>query len=378
MQIGWVKPPTPITGLDHLGTQSPCTLIYAQLLPGITNVTDRARYYSLYPWIVRSLDLRYKGDSPDLYVDLYRRADCLLTLIAERHARRLKDQHHGEAMIGRLRLVPALTRLESGEPLRLSTYATRSDDSNDRYFQNRLGGLGQYYLGQLAELRILDASRGPWVTYTPDGGTPLAKILDELQSTDQFWETVDSDLVTLQDLDTLVPFCICGISEYEEERKHLMDLFFSRTPFYAERTALGDYDPIFRRNSLRLLLHLAAAISHESPVRISEHSFRAAVYSGALTDDRVWQLPADLSKIRTLWSIYERNDLLSMACLCVFSSSLQALDVEARHGQTFHTVEKFAAYLSRQPAISRGLSELLSSLGSASALGPEITFFRPC
>jgi hypothetical protein len=80
MQIGWVKPPTPISGLDHLGTQSPCTLIYAQLLPGITNVTDRARYCSLYPWIVRSLDLRYKGDSLDLYVDLYRRADCLLTL----------------------------------------------------------------------------------------------------------------------------------------------------------------------------------------------------------------------------------------------------------------------------------------------------------
>jgi hypothetical protein len=71
MEIGWVKAPTPISGLDHLGTQSPCTLIYAQLLPGITNVTDRARYYSLYPWIMRSLDLRYKGDSVDLYVDLF-------------------------------------------------------------------------------------------------------------------------------------------------------------------------------------------------------------------------------------------------------------------------------------------------------------------
>jgi hypothetical protein len=230
-------------------------------------------------------------------------------------------------------------------------------------------------MGQLAELRILDASRGPWVTYTPDRGTPLANILDELQSTDQFWGAVDSDLVTLQDLDTLVPFCICGASHYEKERKQLMDLFFVRTPLYAERTALGDYDPVFRRDSLRLLLHLAAAISHESPIRISEKSFRAAVYCGALSHDRAWQLPTDLVRTRTLWSIYERNDLLSMACLCVFSSSLQALDVEARRGQSFRTVEKFAAYLSLQPAISESLSELLS-LGSGSALGPEITFFH--
>jgi len=53
-----VKPPTAIGGLDHLGTQAPCVLIYSQLLPGITNVTDRARYYSLYPWLVWSFEQR--------------------------------------------------------------------------------------------------------------------------------------------------------------------------------------------------------------------------------------------------------------------------------------------------------------------------------
>ena len=373
MQIGWVKPPTPISGLDHLGTQSPCTLIYAQLLPGITNVTDRARYYSLYPWIVRSLDLRYKGDSLDLYVDFYRRADCLLTLISERHARQLKDEHHGQSMIGRLRLVPALTRLEGGEPLRLSTYATRSDDSKDRYFQNRLGGLGQYYMGQLAELRILDTSRGPWVTYTPDGGTSLAKTLDELPGAEKFWQTVVDDLVTVQDLDDLVPFCICGASHHEKEHRQLMDLFFVRTAFYEERTALGDYDPVFRRDSLRLLLHLAGALSKETPIRISEDSFRAAVYSGTLFEDRPWQLPDDLVKIRILWSIYERNDQLSMACLCVFSSALHALEVEGRLRQSFRTVEAFAAYLSRQRVLSQSITELFS-LGIGPALGPDATF----
>jgi hypothetical protein len=36
--------------------QAPCTTLYAQLLSGITNVTDRARYYSFHPWLLRHFD----------------------------------------------------------------------------------------------------------------------------------------------------------------------------------------------------------------------------------------------------------------------------------------------------------------------------------
>ena len=40
--VAWVKPPEPIRGLDHLGVQAQCIALYGQLLPGITNVTDRS------------------------------------------------------------------------------------------------------------------------------------------------------------------------------------------------------------------------------------------------------------------------------------------------------------------------------------------------
>jgi len=85
IQTGWVKPPKQIGGLDHLSVQAPCINLYGKLLPGITNVTDRARYYSFYPWIVWALErkgLTYN----DAFIDLYRKADCLFTLIAGRHA----------------------------------------------------------------------------------------------------------------------------------------------------------------------------------------------------------------------------------------------------------------------------------------------------
>ncbi len=41
-----------IEGLDHLGIQVVSVNLYGLLLPGITNVTDRARYYSFYTWVL--------------------------------------------------------------------------------------------------------------------------------------------------------------------------------------------------------------------------------------------------------------------------------------------------------------------------------------
>lgn len=160
--VGWVKPPVAITGLDHLAVQAPCISIYSQLLPGITNVTDRARYYSLYPWLIWSFDKRYpkpKGDAAK-FESIFRRADCLLTLIAERHARVVEedDELHGAAMVGRNTLVSVVAQLGKGSE-RLSRFATRDDDAPTRYFKNRLGGLGQYYAGVLQDLGIFSAER---------------------------------------------------------------------------------------------------------------------------------------------------------------------------------------------------------------------------
>ena len=44
-----------IDGLDHLGIELVSVNLYQAMLPGITNVTERARYYSFYPWTVHSM-----------------------------------------------------------------------------------------------------------------------------------------------------------------------------------------------------------------------------------------------------------------------------------------------------------------------------------
>jgi len=333
----WVKPPTAIGGLDHLGTQAPCVLIYSQLLPGITNVTDRARYYSLYPWLVWSFEQRIPVANADTFIEFYRRADCLFSLIAERHARMTDhdSERHGGAMVGRNQLLPALDRLESGQELRLSEYTDK--DSGRRYFLNPLGGLGQYYAGTLSQLELMDPSAKPWMRYTIERGEPLAKAVDAAVPSDKFWSVIQADHVELADLDALEPFCACRIPQSKVEHQALTDIFFDRDAVYG---ALGEQ----RRKSLALVLHLSRALHDAGGLDLDEDRFRAAIYAGTVPGQVPWTVPGDLLSTRDAWAIYERNDLLSVTMQSVFAICLNALNpVGEQYEPDRSSVEAFAA-----------------------------------
>jgi hypothetical protein len=337
----WVKPPTAIGGLDHLGTQGPCLAIYAQLLPGITNVTDRARYYSLYPWLVWSFDLRFPTADADAFIEYFRRADCLFTLISERHSRQTDHdaERHGAAMVGRIQLLQALDRLEQGQELRLSTYTDRTEGNARRYFMNRLGGLGQYYAGTLAQLELMDPSAKPWIKFTIERGQPMAEAVSQTVPGELFWALVQSDVVALADLDNLSGFCACSIASGTPEHDLLTDIFFDRAKAFG---ALGEQ----RRQSLALILHLANCLRTECEQDLNERVFRAVAYSGVLPGKLSWKVPPSLEPTRGAWALYERNDLLSVVTQSVFSMCLQRLDHAETVGVTGSaTVEVFAAAL---------------------------------
>jgi hypothetical protein len=212
IDTSWVAPSQTIGGLDHLGTQAPCVLIYSQLLPGITNVTDRARYYSFYPWLIWSFDQRYDKRDDIRFIEFFRRADCLFTLLSERHSRKTDkvNERHGAAMVGRVQLTQALDRLENNNDLNLTEYT--SQDSSLRYFKNPMGGLAQYYAGTLSNLKLMDSSDKPWIKYTKQIGAPLAQKVNMNIKSDLFWKVVESGNVTCDDLDALCDLCPCSLT----------------------------------------------------------------------------------------------------------------------------------------------------------------------
>lgn len=341
----WVAHPPSAQGLDHLGTQAPCISLYSRLLPGITNVTDRARYYSLYPWLIWKFDQCFNKASPKDFETFYRRADCLLTLVAERHARCVEETgaRHGAAMIGRLTLLPALDRLEAGEPLRLSTYATTNDEPGTRYFKNRLGGLGQYYLGTFVDLGLLLGDPRSWIRYTRERGEVIAKNVDEIIPADLFLKTIQEDVVSLRRLDNLVPCCFCHLKEGSAEHKFLTDLFFGR---------LGDEkgDGQQRRHSLVLLLSMVDAMARSGRGTLDIDWVRGTLYGHSLGSGRPWRIPPALLPTAQAWATYVRNDLLSIATQTAFFSSLFIL---SKCGRRFDTAEAFGSWLSGRPAIRK-------------------------
>ncbi len=320
--VAWVKPPEPIRGLDHLGVQAPCIALYAQLLPGITNVTDRARYYSFYPWIIWAFEQRYTGHSLDEFRRVLRRAECLFALVAIRHARILGDTdegRHGRAMVGRERLL----RIEE-DCFALGDYATTAEGAN-RYFKNHLGGLGQYYFGPLRDLRVLDHHESAgYPGYDKELGRKLAEAFASAVPADAFFRVLEQPTATGQELDELATFCPCGLAASAAEHEILLDLFLARTEPFRQNGGT------IRRASLGLMLDLAS-----QTVRDPEYTFegllRGSTYAGALVDGSTWQVAEPHESALRGWGTYQRNELLSIAVQGLFAAVLRAIERDEAH-----------------------------------------------
>ena len=70
------------SGLDPLGMQASGVRLYQALLPGISNVTLRIRYYGLYPWLATDYARRFHDPDPDHWKRVVRRAEALYALAA--------------------------------------------------------------------------------------------------------------------------------------------------------------------------------------------------------------------------------------------------------------------------------------------------------
>jgi hypothetical protein len=136
-------------------------------------------------------------------------------------------------LVGRNTTKALKTLCEDGEPLWLSDYATQEKVPN-RYFQNKFGGLGQYYRGTLQELKILNASGRDIIQYTIGRGDTLAEAMDASVDGDVFFRVLKEDQITVETLDDLAPFCPCYLPVSASEHHVLVDLFFDRQNLYRE------------------------------------------------------------------------------------------------------------------------------------------------
>lgn len=337
-ETAWVKSAPTISGQDHLGTIAPAEAIYTTLLPGITNVTARARYYTFFPWFLREMERRGLGGTPEEVVGLLRRAECLFALAAIRHARVLDEDEasHGATMVGREKLRPAIDDVDSevGHVM-LAEHADLESDR--RYFQNPLGGLGQYYFGPLREVGILGGdTRTRDLRYTDERGRPLAEAFAERVDANQFFELLSSDVVDVAALDGLASFCPCHLRGDSKERELLTELLLDPAGKLGEESE-------GRRATLALVLDLVERCGRSEPSEFEfAWEFRATAYASSLATGEPWSMPEKLHATARTWALYGRHELLSIAFQGIFWAALTSCDEANR--LSFRDAPELAAF----------------------------------
>jgi len=196
-----------IDGLDHLGIELVSVNLYQAMLPGITNVTERARYYAFYPWTIH----RYAQEGPKLrskasWRNWFRALDFTYGVACMAYEQEL-ERDLGSSVVGAdrarelIREQPLTAKIDLRGPS--AVLESGAMPESGFYFKNPEGGFGQYYKGSLRELGVVrehGAAMWPDVQLSTYAGKKIAETLDQQNAFQELKELATQGQAQLSDL----------------------------------------------------------------------------------------------------------------------------------------------------------------------------------
>lgn len=331
-------------GLDPLGMQNSGIVLYQSLLPGISNVTLRMRYYGYYCWVSETYARRGATSDFEAWRTWIRRAEALYALVAARAE---------EGGVGGVDW--ANRRLLTGQRVIDFTAAASTDPSQERYLRQSLGVFGGAYYTQMVEMGLFTENRHGIQIATRDLGRRAATLFAEAIGSDLaklLRQKIADARVSLRELDRLAPIAPSQIAEDSEERAFYETLLFAReatpTPTAQSRGA-----------SLRLILEAARAIGE----RPGPEDVRWQLF-----DPPENALPEHLEAQRLNWEAYQCQDLMQVAAAALLAwaiALIQEIDAGRTIGEIHNEViERLSA--AGDDALGGSWMALRSGLGSES------------
>ncbi len=330
MAVEWLARDQDFTeGIDHLGIQVVSTNVYARLLPGISNLTDRARYFSFYPWVLDSFARHSPGKGPDDWRTWIRRHEFTFSVasLAAEAADKI-DMDSAGGVIG-ARAARRILNKKAATEIDIDA-ATRIEDgraAKGTYFKNREGGYGQYYKNQMTVLGLMrhdEERKAPDRQLTKYAGERLGGVVEQAKAFRDLRDiAATGNTVSVADLVVLGEQVHPGVLDPEGEeaiqlRKIVLgnddDLCQGQTPDERLR----------RRQTLALVLDYLDQGDKEwdDPV----YGFRWGVLEESLGDGKRWLTPPHLAATRLGWAAYVQNELLNYALECLMWSIAQMID----------------------------------------------------
>lgn len=249
----WGKGKDAKTGLNQLGMRTIVEALFASLLPGMNNVTDRIRYYSFYCWLLE----RYKeaGAGAD---GKYHREDFIKFLRTSEYLLAIINYYSGNTLG-----IPGITYVynhieDSPETINLADGIMTPTGTYGSYWANRWGVFGQYYVASILDMALIGHTEAnpeffsvsPITPDLVDGTTVAAAFQNSVgEYGELFFECVKKSSVTKTQAKELVTAFDMHSFGNVEERDLLIQALLQK-----DRPASENRNTWHRRDTIKYLL----------------------------------------------------------------------------------------------------------------------------
>jgi hypothetical protein len=309
-----------ITGLDPLGLQVTSEATYSALLPGISNLTNRLRYYGFYCWLLHFyFQKEQKGNSSEQY-RFIRRAELMIAII-------MKSQRKEILQITGSTFAANLLDNDHSDIFDLAEGADKEEGKTKVYWKYPSGAFGQYYYGAMHALSLVASAMNEegdviYKITEPNprqkvSGKQLAEAFDAtlpIEIKTLFYSNIKKGRLDIKDAPILIKyFAIEKINPLSEEWKLYAQMLLDKDDPSQETE---DYFTFHRKQTI---LSLLESVKSEKN-KLDWYNFLLDCYRKQLG------YPSSSSQQTQIgWYCYHINEYWQYACGTVFWSVLQYL-----------------------------------------------------
>lgn len=310
-----------VGGEDHLGVEGAAQSRQQYLLPGIITVTDRARYYSFYAWVLKRF-LELPGSSrliDDFKGPFFRRHE--VAFIAACYSHHLDGTPLGGLIGAGVNSYKARQLWEESNSLSLDY----------DYFQHKLGGFGQYYRSPMEEMGIIAPNKHPgWVYRLTTRGKELADAFEHSVADTSYFRALQQkgelERITRQAAKTYGEVaCLCQQALGRGEDQELL-----RDAFFRFDDTSTDGPHVRRRQALGVVLDLVQGAGR----KMERYMLRPALYLGEYGPNLLYRPSAEIARWVARWKMVEIRHLYTFGLQNLFAAFLLYLS-EQEAGLTF-------------------------------------------
>lgn len=338
----WNKPGTYSMGRDPLGMQAASVRLYTQLVPGITNVTNRIRYYSFYCWVIRQFEKIEHSDDEEKWKIFIRRAEAIYVLSCVAFS----DEDSGGMAGSDWARDHAADLSDVGFEF---AKWTDSPGENGQYLKAARGNFGQFYISSMIDVGMLVRTGSRIPLLTEDYGVHIAEAFENNCPTaiKNLRTSILSGSITAGQAEQIAIEANPGALVNSLEREYLKDFLLGKRQ--SDKTSKN------RQASLWNCLNGFQQVGEWNVGKI-----RSLFYVQRLKKN---DLTSDLQSNLNMWRAYQANEFCHIALELILNDVSHEVDIKKRGIEPKVAIDKvISRALLRSSNTSATFNDYASSL----------------